>query len=43
MKENQSFQNLEAKLDLQELIGISVRRIFHSTNTCTDTVNCITI
>jgi hypothetical protein len=40
-KENQSFHNFEAEIDLQELHGIDIGRILHSGNACTNIVNHI--
>jgi hypothetical protein len=39
VKENQSFHNFEAEIDLQELSGIDMGRILLSANACTDIVN----
>lgn len=40
-KENQSFHNFESEIDLQELNGIEMGRILHSTNACINVVNHI--
>jgi hypothetical protein len=40
-KENQSFHNFEAEIDLQELNGIDMGRILHFANACTNIVNHI--
>jgi hypothetical protein len=38
-KENQSFHNFVAKIDLQELSGIYMGRILHSANACTNIIS----
>ena len=40
-KENQSFHNFESEIDLQELNGLNMGRILHSTNACINIVNHI--
>lgn len=40
-KENQSFHNFESEIDLQELNGVEMGRIFYSTNACINVVNHI--
>jgi len=40
-KENQSFHNFESEIDLQELNGLDMGRILHSTNACINIVNHI--
>ena len=40
-KENQSFHNFESEIALQELNGIEMGRILHSTNACINVVNHI--
>jgi hypothetical protein len=40
-EENQSFNNFESEIDLQEPNGIDVVRILHSTNACINIVNHI--
>ena len=40
-KENQSFHNFESEVDLQELNGLDMGRILHSTNACINIVNHI--
>ncbi|KAK0048443.1 E3 SUMO-protein ligase [Biomphalaria pfeifferi] len=40
-KENQSFHNFESEIDLQELNGVEMGRILHSTNACINVVNHI--
>jgi hypothetical protein len=40
-KNNQSFCNVETEIDLQELNGIDMGRILHSTNVCINIVNHI--
>jgi hypothetical protein len=40
-KSNQSFNNFEMEIDLQELNGVDMGRILHSTNACINTVNHI--
>lgn len=40
-KENQSFHNFETEVDLQELNGVDMGRILHSTNACINIVNHI--
>ena len=38
-KENQSFHHFETEIDLQELNGVEMDRILHSTNACINIVN----
>ena len=38
-KKNQSFHNFETEIDLQELNGVEMGRILHSTNACINIVN----
>ena len=38
-KENQSFHHFETEIDLQELNGVKLGRILHSTNACINIVN----
>ncbi|XP_066475289.1 E3 SUMO-protein ligase KIAA1586-like [Tiliqua scincoides] len=40
-KENQSFHHFETEIDLQELNGVEMGRILHSTNACINIVNHI--
>jgi len=40
-KENQSFHNVESEVDLQELNGVDMGCILHSTNACINIVNHI--
>ena len=40
-KENQSFHNFESEVDVQELNGVDMGRILHSTNACINIVNHI--
>lgn len=38
---NQSFNSLESEIDLQELNGLDMGRILHSTNACSNIINHI--
>ena len=38
-KDNQSFHHFETEIDLQELNGVEMGRILHSTNACINIVN----
>jgi hypothetical protein len=40
-KSNQSFNNFEMEIDLQELNGVDMGRILHSTNACINIINII--
>jgi hypothetical protein len=40
-KSNQSFNNFEMEIDLQELNGVDMGQILHSTNVCINIINHI--
>ena len=43
VKKNQAFYDFEAEIDVQELNGINMGRILHSTNACINIVNHIAV